>query len=183
MPIFRKQVSQHRLWRRDIIYKWAISKMPRLLKKILTGALPYHQSVASRQPLQTRTHQARVTEARRKHYTITLTCSIITVTYLMNKSGYQGLNHSTPSSLLLADVNIPICLSLPVTFIPPVLLLLPPPSPQNSFTFLPLLLVCPNGALIIYYTIDDTFWIKPQRWLNSCLRALGSADHSPFAFP
>lgn len=52
-----------------------------------------------------RAQRARVTEAssqaRGKHYTITLTCSTAMVTYLMNKSHDQGPDNSDTAPLLL----------------------------------------------------------------------------------
>lgn len=66
----------------------------------------------------TRAQQARVSEAssqaRGKHYTITLTCSTAMVTYLMNKSHHRALDNFDTAPLLLwqTSASLSIFLSL-----------------------------------------------------------------------
>lgn len=70
----------------------------------------------------TRAQQARVSEAssqaRGKHYTITLTCSTAMVTYLMNKSHHGALDNFDTAPLLLwqTSASLSIFLSLLLLF-------------------------------------------------------------------
>lgn len=137
----------------------------------------------------TRAQQARgVTEAssqaRGKHYTITLTCSTAMVTYLMNKSHYQGSDNSDTAPLLSWQT------SASLSIFPSLLLLsfyfsLFSPSP-----FLPTVLFltslaragCPTG-LTLFITRLWHFWIKLHTRTDWTLLVRAGKHRSfPFGF-
>lgn len=134
----------------------------------------------------TRAQQARVTEAssqaRGKHYTITLTCSTAMVTYLMNKSHYQGPDNSdtAPPLLWQTSASLSVFLSLLLLFF-----LLLPAFSLPAVLFLTSLAVagCPTVLNFIYHAIVTLLDKAPhQLWLNSA-RESWEAQIIPLWFP
>lgn len=137
------------------------------------AVIPYHVQVlhalnSSSSPA--RAKQARVTEAssqaRGKHYTITLTCSTAMVTYLMNKSHYQGLDISDTAPLLFwqTSASLSIFFTLLPLFFPFSLLFLTPYLPLSPLPYFLHLgsSWLPDSAHFIYHTIVTLLDKAPQ---------------------
>lgn len=134
----------------------------------------------------TRAQQARVTEAssqaRGKHYTITLTCSTAMVTYLMNKSHYQGPDNSDTAPLLLWQTSASLSVFLTPLLLFFLLLSALSLSPVLFLTSLALA-GCPTVLNFIYHAVVTLLDKAPhQHWLNSA-RESWEAQIIPLWFP
>lgn len=137
----------------------------------------------------TRTQQAKVTEAssqaRGKHYTITLTCSTAMVTYLMNKSQYQGLDNSQTAPLLLwqTSASLSIFLSLLLLFSTSLGFLSLSLSPRRFVSCTSGSSWLPDSAHFIYHAILTLLDKAPHpHWLNSACESW-EAQIIPLWFP
>lgn len=139
-----------------------------------------HALNSSSSPTDESTAGPRVTEAssqaKGKHYTITLTCSTAMVTYLMNKSRYQGPDNSDSAPLLLwqTSASLSIFLSLLLLFL----------YFSLSLFLTPLALAGRPTALTLFITRLWHFWIKlhTPHWLNSACESW-EAQIIPLWFP
>lgn len=161
---------------------------PDVLCLSILAVIPYRVQVllalnSSSRP--TRAQQARVTEAssqaRGKHYTITLTCSTAMVTYLMNKSHYQGPDNSDTAPLLFwqTSASLSIFHSLLLLFF---FRFLSAPSLTVLFLTSLALAGCPT-VLTLFITRLWHFWIKLHTRTDWTLLVRAGKHRSfPFGF-
>lgn len=105
----------------------------------------------------TRAQQARVSEAssqaRGKHYTITLTCSTAMVTYLMNKSHRRALDNFDTAPLLLWQTSASLSIFLSLLLL---LFFLSLSLPPHTFSFLTSLALA--GCLTVLTLFITRLW-------------------------
>lgn len=158
------------------------------LAAILNRVQVLHALNSSSSPA--RTQQARVTKAsshaRGKHYTITLTCSTAMVTYLMNKSHYQGLDNSNTAPLLLlwqTYASLSIFFSLLPLFFLSLSLFFSISPPLHPISYISRSSWLPNSAHFIYHAIVTLLDKAPHpHWLNSACESW-EAQIIPLWFP
>lgn len=138
----------------------------------------------------TRAQQARVSEAssqaRGKHYTITLTCSTAMVTYLMNKSHHRALDNFDTAPLLLWQTSASLSIFLSLLLLLFFLFFFSftvPPSAYLLISYISRSSWLPDGAHFIYHSTVTLLGKAPHpRWLSFACESW-EAQIIPLWFP